>query len=155
MLFVITLHLYTQQGYAFGNVYVCIMCMYNYVAAWSFTTWKSLVSVLYCSFVEFNHQKRNSLLYTRSATWSEKEIILWTERILENCFTVAMPTLSTCNAAANECRTPINMQLYNIATGTVLTVLSAHNVCILRNSSYYIDFWLHIRLVALQFYATN
>ena len=90
-------------------VYVCIyVCMYvyDYVmyvdkkrAVWGLTTGKSPVSVIYCSLVKFNGQKRGLLC---QAIRSGKEIwnhsINGTEKeVLENCITVSH-ALSTCNA---------------------------------------------------------
>ena len=57
--------MYAQQGCVFGRVglrmYVC-MYVAIYVdkkwAVWGLTTGKSPISVIYCSLVEFNGQKR-------------------------------------------------------------------------------------------------
>ena len=79
---IITLCAYAQQGYVFGHVGLCMcvcmcvyVCMYVYVdkkrAVWGLTTGKSPVSVIYCSLVEFNGQKRGLLC---QAIRSGKEI---------------------------------------------------------------------------------
>ena len=146
-----------QQGYAFGHVslwmYVCVcVCTYIYMwtkkrAVWGLTTRKSPVNVIYCLLVEFNGQKRG--YYARQFILGKKfETILLTGRekgpgklYYGKPRLVYMQCIQQCNA--NECRTPTCM--YNcmqlcrptisLQVQSVLTVLRAHRVHVLWNSS--------------------
>ena len=136
--------------------YVCMCdvcmcaCMYVYVAqktgCLESLCLKISHSVIYCSLVEFNHQKRSLLCQAGKVIRNHSNNYNGGTGEGFRKLHYAKPCLSTCNAAtfvhcmqcwwmqnANMqllCRSTILLQVQSL-----LTVLSVHSVCVLWNSS--------------------
>ena len=94
-----------QQGYAFGRIGLCIICMYVYYVAkkaGSLRSYclKSLISAIYCSLISLTTEK--GAYYARQYVQGKKfgGILLMGrgKGFFRNCITVSH-ALSTCNAA--------------------------------------------------------
>ena len=118
--------------------YVCLYNVAKKRAVWGLTTWKSPVSVIYCLLIKYKCQK--GAHYARQFLQGNKFwSILLTERKKSSGKFKSHFIYMQCSYAvpANaERQHATAVQTYNIATGTaVLTVLRAHRVCVLWNSS--------------------
>ena len=108
-----------------ASVCVCMcVCVAKKLPVWAHTTWKSPISVNYCSLVKLD----------------------------KRCCIMVSHVLSNSAMNANECRmlmverqhaTAVKADLLQYCCRySVLTVLSAHRVCVLWNSS-----WLHVEVL--------